>query len=203
MAEEDTWPLPDYNPGPRDHVHALGVIALQFASFERSVDFLYLHRTGREKLPDELVHLYYFSLSEDKRIDAIKAIFNAFETDTSIKSAVFNLLEYFEWCRNCRNQLLHAELHPTTFSRLTGALHLTKRVSKQSAKSGYLRLSLSEMRIIADRMRQGVKQAAEIHIFLRYRGRPKETLPTEYQAFVEELPGKLVVPRKLELALIP
>jgi hypothetical protein len=30
----DDWPLPGYHPGPRLHLHALGVIAITFAGFE-------------------------------------------------------------------------------------------------------------------------------------------------------------------------
>lgn len=32
MDEADNWPLSHYNPGPRLHLHALGVIAVTFAA---------------------------------------------------------------------------------------------------------------------------------------------------------------------------
>jgi len=100
---EDRWPLPRYNSGDHFHLHALGVIALQFAQFEASVDALYLTRTSHKKWPGELVRLYYFELNEEKRVEAVKSFFQAHEKDSSVLSVVFNLLEYFRWCRNCRN----------------------------------------------------------------------------------------------------
>jgi hypothetical protein len=98
---EDSWPLPRYNSGPHYHVHALGVIALQFAQFEATVDILYLNCAERQKLSGDLVRLYYFTLNEEKRIDAIKSILFAYEQDGSVKDAVVNVVEYFQWCRNC------------------------------------------------------------------------------------------------------
>lgn len=38
MTEKDDWPAPEYNVGQHDHVHAIGVISLLTAQFERSVD---------------------------------------------------------------------------------------------------------------------------------------------------------------------
>jgi hypothetical protein len=82
-------------------------------------------------------------------------------------------------------------------------LHLTKRVSKQSAQSGYLKLTLPELLDIANKMRAGVARTAEIHIYLRFRGQAKDTIPQEYLPFLEALPQKLVVPQTLELSLRP
>jgi hypothetical protein len=200
---EDRWPLPRYNSGDHFHLHALGVIALQFAQFEASVDALYLTRTSHKKWPGELVRLYYFELNEEKRVEAVKSFFQAHEKDSSVLSVVFNLLEYFRWCRNCRNQLLHAEQYPAGFGAKPGVLHLTKRVSKKSDKSGYLKMTVPELRDIADKTRAGIVQSAEINIYLRFRGQPKHKIPSEYLAFLEALPEKLVVPQSLELALRP
>jgi hypothetical protein len=112
--ELDNWPT-DYNPGDRRHLRALGVIAIQFASLERSLEILYRNAAERQKLPDDLIDLYFFSLNEEKRIQAVRSIFAAYEKDTKILALVENLLAYFHWCRNCRNQILHAERYPPAF----------------------------------------------------------------------------------------
>jgi hypothetical protein len=44
-----TWPLPGYNPGKRLHLHALGVIAITYAAFERSLNDFYELHPSRQK----------------------------------------------------------------------------------------------------------------------------------------------------------
>jgi hypothetical protein len=88
------WPLPRYDPGPKDHLHALGVIAITFASLQANLDILYFNCANRGKLPRKLAELYYFSLDEQKRIEAIKTIFRSYETDLLVIETVDNLLLY-------------------------------------------------------------------------------------------------------------
>jgi hypothetical protein len=57
--------MPKFNPGSHYHIHALGVIAITYAGFQRSIDYLYAFHPRQQKLPDELIDLYYFNLSED------------------------------------------------------------------------------------------------------------------------------------------
>jgi hypothetical protein len=113
MADsDDQWPLPSYNPGARKHLHAIGVIAVTFGAFERSIDSLYFFHPQRMKLPHELTALYYFNLNEEKRVVAIRDVFKSFERDPTVIEAVGNALSYFQWCRNVRNQILHSERYP-------------------------------------------------------------------------------------------
>jgi hypothetical protein len=154
MSErDDNWPLPHYNPGSHMHLHALGVIAVTYASLERSVDALYVNKARRQKMQDELVDLYYFSLNEEKRIEAVRAVFRKYEKKQEVVVLVENLLDYFQWCRNCRNQILHAEQYPPSFGGDPETLYLIKRVGKQSPKSGHMKFKLSRLRFIADKIR--------------------------------------------------
>jgi hypothetical protein len=201
---EDTWPLPKYNPGAHKHLHALGVIAITFAAFERSIDSLYDFHPRQQKLPDELVSLYYFSLNEEKRINAVREIFSAYEKDSSVKAAVSNVLDYFKWCRHTRNQLLHSEHYPALFGGDPDTLYLTKRIGKQSPKSGYMAFHLSRLRSIADKIRVGVVQCGEIHIYLRVRDVPADSLPVSLRIYKHEpLPQTLRIPRLLKLSPRP
>jgi hypothetical protein len=198
--DNDTWPKPHYNPGRPKHLHALGVIAIQYASLERSVDILYLNKALRQSLPQDLIELYYYSLNEEKRIDAVRSIFENYEQDPEVIALIENLLEYFQWCRNCRNQILHAEQYPAAFGGDKNTLYLIKRLGKQSPKSGYLKFKLSTLRSIADQTRSGVVQAAELHLYLRFRGQPDSEIAREFSA---SLPEKLSVPKHLTLSPTP
>jgi hypothetical protein len=197
----DAWPMPEFNAGEHYHVHALGVISLNVAQFERSIDNLYNFYPRKLSLPDELASLYYFSLNEERRLIAIKAIFDRYEEDNLIKELIENLLRHFQWCRNTRNQLLHAELYPAGFGKKPGLLYLTKRLGKQSPVSGYMKFSLDSLREIATQARAGIVQSAELHIYLRVRGEPIEKIEPSLQPYAdrESLPKPLPIPKPLEI----
>jgi hypothetical protein len=200
---QDTWPLPEYNPGSQKHLHALGVIAVTFAAFERSVDDLYRFHPREQKLPDDLIDLYYYSLNEEKRIQAVRDVFRVYEESSEMRDCLSNLLDYFLWCRNARNQLLHAEHYPAAFGGERDTLHLIKRVSKQSPRSGYMKFRLTQLRTVADQMRTGLVQSAEINIHLRFRDKPPGDVPRAAADIIEALPSKLHVPPILALNPTP
>jgi hypothetical protein len=108
MTEE--WP--SYHRGRRDHIHALGVIALGYSAFERGLVTIYAHRCAQQHMPYELVHLYYSSLNEKSQLKAIRTIFDTDEKEPAALASVSSLIDYFNWCSDARNTLLHSELVP-------------------------------------------------------------------------------------------
>jgi hypothetical protein len=191
---EDTWPVYD-NESPK-HVHAIGVIALTYASLQGAMDDLFLTRTQ-----SGWAEKYYHGLIEDKRSDAIREAFKG--GDPGVVDAIGNLVKYFDWCRDCRNNLLHAESYPSGLVPFPGgALGLIKRSKKGSAKSGYMALTLQELRNVADRMREGIFQAGKIGLFVRYRDRP-EGLNEEYREYARSLPLSLSIPKPIALTSSP
>ena len=108
-STEDTWPAPRYGPWPPKHVHAIGVIALTYATLQATMDRLFL-----TKAQSEWAEKYYYLLSEDNRSGAIKKIFK--DDGPDVVEAIGNLVKYFDWCRDCRNKLLHAESQPSDYS---------------------------------------------------------------------------------------
>lgn len=200
-VSEDTWPLPTYNPGQPKHLHALGVIAVLFAQLERSVESLYHAEAQRRNVPQDLIDLYFYTLNEEKRLEAIRLIYGDYKTKhPQMHVLISNLLEYFHWCRNCRNQLLHAENYPAAFGGDPETLYLTKRIGKQNPRSGYIQLKLPKLRSIADKMRDGVVQSATIAIRLRYVGVRSPNVPQPYRDILQEpFPRALHVPEYLKL----
>jgi hypothetical protein len=193
---EDTWPLPKYDNGPPKHVHAIGVIALAYATLQSAMDHLFLNRAR-----SEWAEKYYYLLNEEKRSDAIKEVFK--NADPGVVEAIGNIVKYFDWCRACRNILLHAESYPSGLVPFPdGALGLTKRLKKGSTEQGYTALTLQELRDVADRMRDGIVHCAKIDLFVRYQGRP-ETLPDKYREHARSLPPNLPVPKQIALAPSP
>lgn len=205
MAEtEDTWPLPHYNPGSRKHLHALGVISVCYCAFARGMDGLYELHPLEQKMSKKLIDLYYYGLNEEKRINAIGEIFNMYENDRQVISVVNNLLQYFQWCRDVRNKLLHAEHYPPSFGGDPETLRLTKREGKKEPKQVYVALALPRLRDIADKMQSGRVQCAKVRIYLRVRGKHVHELDHGLMAYMHEpLPEKLTVPRPLKALANP
>lgn len=198
---EDSWPMPDYNPGPKKHLHAVGVLSACYNSFEDSLFRLYQHHPMMLKLPTELTHLYYTRLSEKERGTAINITFKSYEKEETVREVVWSIVSYFDWCHSVRNTLLHAEPYPPSiFGSQNEQLHISKKKSKQSQETGYLSLDLPTLRTIADLVRQGAKTTSATILFLRYRDIPRKELPLSLRALdPEPLPQKLDRPPDLIL----
>jgi hypothetical protein len=111
-------------------------------------------------------------------------------------------MQLFEWSCDCRNNLLHAERYPPSLGGLDNTLYLTKKI-KKSRKSSYIRLTLEEVRFVADNIRAGIMQCVEFRLYLVHRTTPISKVPERYRPFAESLPKKLVVPPFLNLTLSP
>ena len=120
--------------------------------------------------------------------------------DPGVVSAIGNLVEHFDWCRECRNNLLHAESYPSGLIPFPGgAPGLTKPLKKRG-EPGYMALTLQELRGVAGRMQDGIEQCARIHFFLRHRGRPLEELDEKYRYYAKSLPSELPIPKPIAAA---
>ena len=76
-APKKSWPF-DYYVGPADHLHAFGVLLTTFNSFEDRNLSLYRRHFDLLKVPFPFVENVYFSLPDDKRIEALfKFLLNA------------------------------------------------------------------------------------------------------------------------------
>ena len=200
MTEE--WP--SYHRGRRDHIHALGVIALGYSAFERGLVTIYAHHCAQQHMPYELVHLYYSSLNEKSQLKAIRTIFDTYEKEPAALAFVSSLIDYFNRCSNARNTLLHSELYPTLFGGDTDKLYLTKPISRREPDSTYTWLTLDELRDIADKIEHGKRESAGFLIYLRCRDIPADQLPVGYRAMLQDpIPSPLVTPLEFELSPHP
>lgn len=200
MTED--WP--SYHQGRRDHIHAVGVIALAYSAFERGLVTIYAHHCALQHMPYELVQLYYSSLNEKSQLKAIKTIFYTYEKEPAALAFVASLIDYFNWCSDARNILLHSELYPTIFGGDADKLYLTMPVSKREPSSTYLWLTVDELRDIADKIEHGKRECAGFLIYLRCRDIPPDQLPVGYRAMLQEpIPPALVIPPELKLSPHP
>jgi hypothetical protein len=198
----DKWP--SYHSGRRDHLHALGVIAVSYSAFERALISIYADHCAQQRMPFELVQLYYSSLNEKTQLKAIRTVSDTYEKEPAAIAFVTSLIDYFNWCSDTRNKLLHSEIYPTLFGGDEDKLYLIKPQSKREASSTYMWLTVEELRDIADKIEHGKRECAGFLIYLRCRDIPADQLPVGYRAMLSEpIPPPLTIPPELKLSPHP
>ncbi len=193
------WPS-SYNPGPPEYLHAIGVISINIGSFEDTLDRLYFERTGLDGIPLAALEYRFYRQDEGKRLRKIRDYVGKNETNINAVKLIHNLIQYFQWCRDCRNHLLHASLYPSGLGGRRGYISLVKRISKVSEELGYIHLSLEILRDIADKIRLGTIHCINIRFYPLYRGKSVDQIPIQRRPFVPKvLPRKLTIPPTLSL----
>lgn len=84
----DNWPLPHYSPGPRDHLHAVGVISTVYNSFEECIHMLYRHHFDVRQIPYQLSDFLWVAINQNQRIEALKVVFSNCESDKDVVARV-------------------------------------------------------------------------------------------------------------------
>lgn len=195
----ETWPLPHWNPGDKDALHAVGVIALTFVQLERGVDSLFLYHPAHGQISADLLHHYFYALSEQQRIVVLRKFIRDRETDPLVIKAVENILDFFEWAHDARNKIMHSEVYPPSLGGRQDTFYLIKRAGKRSPGSLYLAFKLPELQGVAEKMRAGVVATAEISIHVRYRDLDPSKIEASLQVYAVKPPSftLLAVPEKI------
>jgi hypothetical protein len=203
--EADRWPVPKFHAGDAKHLHAVGVIAVTFAQFERGIESLFLHHPIHSEMHFDLIERYYFSLNEEQRIKVTRSHYKDHETDDVVKAAATHVLNFFNWAHDARNKILHSEKYPPSFGGDPNIFYLTKRAGKRDPKPTYLALSLAQLRDVAEKMRQGIVLSAEINIHVRYRNLDPSKIEESLRVYAKRPPSfqLLAVPEKLSVTERP
>jgi hypothetical protein len=112
-SKEKEWP--QYSRGPKESLHAIAVLILNFNAFETALFKLFAHHLVDDKAAFKLATKMFFSLPERNRLDFIKLTFSSREKDAEVKLTVSKLLKYFEWCQHARNHFAHSRYDPSFF----------------------------------------------------------------------------------------
>jgi hypothetical protein len=196
--------MPKFDAGDTKHLHAVGVIAVTFAQFERSIEGLFLHHPANNTVPVDLINRYFFALSEDQRISTTRKFYAEHESDAAVEVALNNVLDFFDWAHDTRNKILHSERYPPGFGADPDILYLTKRASKRDHSSRYMKLDLPTLRATAEQMRAGIVRSAEINIHVRYRNADLSKIDQSIRIYAQSsnFPA-LTVPPRIELTEQP
>jgi hypothetical protein len=185
---DDQWPLPNYMPGPAKHVHALGIVSLNFNMYEAAqqvfLDFSLEKRTAE---------FLFDKMSNEQRQATIRHFVEKSEKDPVIRDLVEHSLAHYARCFENRNILMHSKQYLAV--SLESVLSIEKRPKGKSAALTF-HLQLDDLRRIADEMMDGVFFITDIWRVVDFRDRdPKYRRTATFQT--PSLPDKPPLPKKL------
>jgi hypothetical protein len=108
---KDVWPMPHYNPGPVKHMHALGVISVQYNKLEELLFGLFRHHLEVAGIHFSVCEKLYGQLENNKRrLETIKLIFSFYDKEDAVKEHIDYFTKYFNICYENRNVLMHSNV---------------------------------------------------------------------------------------------
>ncbi len=166
---DEEWPREKYHLPPRDYVHALGAISLNFNIFESALFALFRHHLVSRGLSKDQARRIYSQLNGDGRLEAILALFDGFEPDPMVKDHVRHNVAFFKWCRVERGALMHSSPGSLSLSDdEQDPIHLTK-ATKDMAEIHVEKVSLDRLRYVADSIRRGLDHLRAIYAHVAVR----------------------------------
>src|SRR5690242_18073556 len=93
----DEWPKPKYDAPSKDKMHALGIISLNYNSFEHTL-FAIFRSNLVGKLDDKFLEFLFGEFNRQQQVESIRMAFSTTESDPEVKDCVQHLLSYFHWC---------------------------------------------------------------------------------------------------------
>src|SRR5690242_11568519 len=103
---ETEWPR--YLVPEPHYLHALGVISLNYNTYEHQLFAIFLHHLREAGVPGSFSEFIFNEFNMQQKTEAIKKSYQSFEKDPAVLEAVDHLLLHFNWCFEARNLLLHA-----------------------------------------------------------------------------------------------
>lgn len=175
----DDWPA--YATGNVRHMHALGVISVNYNLFENSLYGLFAFPLLRAGILHADSSQLFRRLSNEQRIDFIRRGFTHGEPEDAVKDRIGHLIKYWGACFENRNHLMHSRIRYRPMNeRLADALlEKPERISFQKPSKGdwakllHMTLDLARLRQLADEMHAGWDFSTDLHLYLLFRDYPQ------------------------------
>ncbi|HTB04131.1 MAG TPA: hypothetical protein VK804_27000 [Bradyrhizobium sp.] len=139
---DDQWPR--YEIGPQKHIHALGVVSLNYNLFEGALWLIFERYLGIDG------PWFYERLNNSDRVAAMQQILHR-EANPNIQKMIIHLAKYFAVCTENRNNLMHAQHN--FGARVAEHLIVNKKSNKNEPLTFSIRLDT--LRQIADEIHAG------------------------------------------------
>jgi hypothetical protein len=150
---EDRWPK--YAVGPIKHLHALGVISLNFSFYEHAMIVFF-----EMYLPKHMAKFMFDNLHNRNRTELVRELLRTYEANPIIVEHIEHSITHYSMCVQNRHTLLHSR--PGISEMFGNVLSLEKQSHKNPNTLQKYQLSLEDLRQTADEMQQGIDYVLSI-----------------------------------------
>jgi hypothetical protein len=143
------------------------VITLNYNLFERSIFGCFGYYLSKAGLTFKECLLLAGKLNTKERLETLQFMCREREADQAVVGHIEHLIAYFNRCSENRNVVAHSTL--STAIPRTDFLQLFKSSKDDWSKVNWYHLTLTDLRILADQIRDGFRFSADTFIYLEMR----------------------------------
>jgi hypothetical protein len=188
------WSGDYFGPKLRDHLHALGVVALNYNALEISFYILFCEYVGNSSFSAQL----FSQMKNNFRLETLQAAVVHQEKDSEVINAIGWYVGAFNICATNRNILMHS-VHDLVESEDT-ALKLLKSHRSDPLKQTNLLFDVPTLRQVADEIWSLDYYTIDLCFYLQTRS---GSMPADDPYARTTLPDKPAPPKNLSLLLQP
>lgn len=156
MTDSSTWPL--YQTAPGKHVHALGVVSVNYNALEFHLLLLIVFYLGGKWKRATTI---FDNATNNVRLDVLRALANHPQHPANVRELLFYFTSGYAICAANRNILMHSHVISRRKNDPPEMLRLIKRTRK-SGKENQFEFDLDDIRRVADEIRAYVSFASGI-----------------------------------------
>lgn len=186
------------------------MITVNYNLFERSLFGVLSHHLMRAGLSYKECQFLVGTMNNKERLETLRFIFNEREQDVGMREQIEHLIAYFNRCTQNRNILAHALLETKLEKKGDGGwypvdedgmLEFWKSSKDDWSKINQYRLTLTDLRAVADATHTGYLYAMRLALLLMARDKTAGSVSSLLQATLPEkpqLPDNLTIHRPPE-----
>src|ERR1044072_9514102 len=140
---------PNYLPGPRDHLYALGVISLTYGSLESMFEVLFAGATGIDL---QHVSAFFQRIPNNSRQDIVAELVATQPLPDDLKAAIRLFCEGVEICAGNRHALMHSRSGGIVSISATGHYGFVFTKHSRAGNRLVCTPSLTDLKAVADSM---------------------------------------------------
>jgi hypothetical protein len=210
LLEDGDWPnYVHLDPALTDHMHALGILITRYNALEVSLFRIISHYLNDYET--EAPAIIFARLNNHYRLDVVASHIKR-EKDPAVKSRLVAFVAAYNTCTDNRNFLAHAQIQTTakflpreiSLSEIHKTLLANKITLSKASKSrpqgkNYTELEVSELRHMADDIKQTEDFGFELYVFMLARRFGGTLTLADGKKLTPALPETPPVPHKLSL----
>jgi hypothetical protein len=158
-----TWPF--YDSGPSEHVHALGVVSVNYNQLEWLLLTFHVHFLRADH---SVTNLIFQKTPTNVRLQVLDQLAARTVTDPEIRDHIKHFIKGYKLCADNRNVLMHSQL---LYGRESDEVFPATKFSKAGKLASY-ELTLPDIRRVADEIFEWATYGGQTVSYAFWKRRP-------------------------------